>query len=131
MTTTFTDDLTFQVGDRVHYSLGTDARPGTVVHVTPTQVVVREDSATFHQPDGSFFAGGFLGHFDLTQQEATITEDPSGLLVTFNRKFPPKAIREYHGIPAGTRARYVAYGGPWRTGARLVHGWAARYDYNL
>ena len=128
------DELTFEVGDRVHFSIGTDILPGTVVKVSRSHITVREDKS---EADPSFIPefipGGFAGHVvNNHNQKRIIEEDLDGVLLSFTRRLPPKHIREYHGIPDGRGWRYVGTGlGTWQRGAMLLKGWRAFYAYNF
>lgn len=131
--TTKNYDFTFNVGDRVHYSRGTDVQPATVVKVTSTAVYVRDDQ--FHiDPTwkADFIPGSFHGHTaNNHSQRNIITENPEGYVHCFSRKLPPKHIRQYHNMPEGEGARWIAAGSDWRTGSMLCPEWRAFYDYNF
>ena len=136
MTTTTTTTTTFAVGDRVHFDIGSDVYPGTVVKTTATTVTVRRD--TYHvdptwKPE--WIPGGFAGHVtNNREQRQIVEEDLDGEQWTFTKKMPPKRIRDFHQYTPRQleqRTRYTLRGTDWRTGPMLRHGWRAFRDYNF
>lgn len=129
-------DTEFHVGDRVHYDLGTDVYPGTVVRVTPTRVTVRTD--TYHVDptwEPEWIPGGFAGHVvNNREQRQIVEEDLDGAEMVFTAKRPPKNVRDYYRWTpeeAEAKTRYTMRGSDWRTGPMLRHGWRAFRDYNF
>ena len=128
---------TYKVGDRVHYDLGTDVFPATVVRVSEKYVTIREDKFKVDpewKPD--FIPGGFVGHVaNNYEQKNIITEDPEGTHIRFSLREVPKNIRDYHKMSddeAADKRRWIMVGGGgWRTGAMLRPGWHAFRDYNF
>lgn len=118
---------TFQVGDRVHWALGSDILPGTVVKVTKASVLVRHDQFQRDPawtPD--FRPGGFVGHVaNNRQQKNIISEDPKGAVRKFTKRGPKD-------IGLGkTLTRFIPVGMSWTDNAHLRPGWRAFHDYNF
>lgn len=118
---------TFKVGDRVHYKAGTDTYPGTVVKVTKTFILVREDK---FQPDPDwqmdFRGGGFVGHVvNNGSQQQIIAEDLDGRTRKFTKRGPKNL-----GL-GKTLTRWIPTGLKWTDNAHLRPEWKAFYDYNF
>lgn len=118
----------FRAGDRVHYSIGSDTYPGTVVKVTRTSVTVRRDEFR-PAPDwvADFVPGGFAGHVrNNYSQRNECFENPDGELAVFRVHRRPK------GSPAGgDEVRLLPPGYKWGDGGHLRPGWKAFRDYNF
>ena len=118
----------FKPGDPVHWSAGSDTRPGIVVRVTKSQVVVQEVSAELLNPVGSdepdalqFFPGGFCGHTSGRQRYAFGEPDGSDMVFT-RRKWSDGAIAKMRGTSSS---------GSMRSWGILQPGHAAHYDFNF
>lgn len=106
----------FNVGDRVHYSIGSDVYPGVVVKVTPKTVTIRDSQATLH-PDWKpeFIVGGFAGHcVNQHSQQWEFSDDLNGKMSKFTYR---KKSQKF--IMTGTQSSI------------LNGGWRRFYDYNF
>ena len=118
----------FAVGDPVHWSAGSHTRPGIVVRVTKSQIVVQEVSAELLNPIGSdepdalqFFPGGFCGHTSGRQRYAF--GEPDGYDMVFTRRrWSDGAIAKMRGTSSS---------GSMRSWGILQPGHAAHYDFNF
>ena len=105
----------FAVGDKVHWSVGSDVSPGTVIKVTQSRVWVRRDQAELKTP-GACTPGGFAAHWH-EQPTWYPINDENGEVICFTY-----------------RKRYDAYGMAGASYARfpiLRPGWAHHRDMNF
>ena len=107
--------MTFNVGDRVHYRIGSDVRPGTVIKATKTRVHVRSDAARLVKPCSEMSPGGFAAHFS-NDAEWECFEDPDG------------GIRKFGLRKCGA---YIMCGCTHKGASELCSGWHYFYDYNF
>jgi hypothetical protein len=106
----------FNVGDKVHYSIGSDVFPGVVSKVTSKTVTVRESQATLH-PDWNpeFDVGGFAAHCtNQHDQRWEYSDDPNGRLNKFTYR---SKSEKFMMVGCNTS---VLYG-----------GWRKFHDYNF
>jgi hypothetical protein len=107
---------TFQIGDRVNYSIGSDVFPGVVSKVTPKTVMIRESQATLH-PDWKpeFDVGGFAAHCsNQHSQHWEFSDDPNGIVRKFTYRQAP---RKFMMVGSNTSV--------------LRGGWRKFHDYNF
>ena len=105
----------FKVGDRVHYRIGSDVRPGTVVKVSNTRVHVRDDDARLVKPNSEVSPGGFAAHFS-NDAEWECFENPNGGITKFGLR---------------KNGAFIKCGATHRGASELCPGWHYFYDYNF
>lgn len=124
------DKHNFKAGDKVHYGIGSDTYPATVVETTAQTVTVRRDK--FHldpEWEMDFIPGGFVGHVvNNHAQKNVIEDDPKGETAKFSVKRMPKKYRDYHSTDG---YRVLLSGTSWESGIALNHGWQAFRDFNF
>jgi len=109
----------FQIGDKVHYSIGSDVFPGVVSKVTPKTVIVRESQATLH-PDWKpeFHIGGFAAHCsNQHDQQWEFSDDPNGRLWKFTYRQKSQ--------------KFLMVGSQTKDASDLCGGWRKFHDYNF
>jgi hypothetical protein len=106
----------FQIGDKVHYAIGSDVFPGVVSKVTPKTVTIRRSQSTLH-PDWKpeIDIGGFAGHcVNQHSQQWEFSDDPDGREVKFTYR-----IKSQKFIAVGSKTEV------------LYEGWRRFHDYNF
>lgn len=106
---------TFAVGDKVHWWVGSDCHPGTVVKVTGSRVHVRRDGHEA-KTEGACTPGGFAAHWHEMPTWYPINDENGAIEVfTYRRRM------NVYGMANATYARFPI----------LSNGWAYHRDMNF